>query len=418
MGCGNVGYHARVTSFERGDDLLLTPREPEVPTPSGWAAVPWRTIAGAIGLVAAALLAAATIYVASRVMVWIAIAGFFAVVLARPVGWLQARTRLRRGSAIGLVVGLTVAAFVGLIALFVLPVRAQLVTVLTDLPGTVQDAAAGQGPVGRVVTRLHLEQLVRDNEASLTRAADSVQGSFPTIVRQAIETTFIIITIAVMTCIMLSQSSALARTATRALPLRHRTWITHVARDAALAVSGYMIGNLIISVCAGVAAFAILMILGVPSPVVLALWVAFADLIPLIGATLGAIVAVVAAFLVSPTAGIVAIVFFVLYQQFENSVLQIVVMARTVKVNPLVVLLSVLLGVELFGFVGALLAVPVAGALTVVVKELWRHRSESDQLIVITNEPTDDERAPSATERPGRERRRRRLLRGAARSDR
>jgi predicted PurR-regulated permease PerM len=187
-----------------------------------------------------------------------------------------------------------------------------------------------------------------------------------------------------MTCLMLSQSSALARAGTKLLPVRNREWLTEVSRRAAGAVSGYMIGNLIISLCAGVAAFAFLLVLGVPSPVVLALWVAFADLIPLVGATLGAVVAVIAAFLVSPTAGIVAIVFFALYQQFENSVLQLVVMSRTVSVNPLVVLLSVLLGVELFGLLGALLAVPAAGALSVVVKELWRHRpTDHDQLIVV-----------------------------------
>ena len=131
-----------------------------------------------------------------------------------------------------------------------------------------------------------------------------------------------------------------------------------------------MTGNLLISLYAGVAAFIVLMILGVPSPIVIALWVAFADLIPLVGATLGAIVGVFAAFLHSPTAGVIALVFFVIYQQLENGVIYPTVMARKVKVNPLGVLLSVLLGVELFGFLGALLAVPISGALQVIVKSV------------------------------------------------
>jgi predicted PurR-regulated permease PerM len=113
------------------------------------------------------------------------------------------------------------------------------------------------------------------------------------------------------------------------------------------------------------------------------LWVAFADLIPLVGATLGAVVAVIAALLVSPSAGIIAGVFFLVYQQFENSVLQVVVMARTVRVSSLMVLLSVLVGAELFGVVGAVLALPAAGAGSVVVKELWRHRSRTDGLLVV-----------------------------------
>ena len=125
---------------------------------------------------------------------------------------------------------------------------------------------------------------------------------------------------------------------------------------------------------AGAAALICLLLLGVPSPFVLALWVAFADLIPLLGATLGAAVAVLAAFLHSPTAGIVAVIFFVVYQQVENNVLYPSVMAKRVKVNPLVVLLSVLVSVSLFGFIGAVLAVPASGAIQVGVKAVQVER--------------------------------------------
>jgi predicted PurR-regulated permease PerM len=352
-----------------------------------WSDVPWRTIVAVVLVVGLAVLLATIVYLASRLVVWIAIAGFFAVVLARPVAWVERRLSCRKGAAIAVVVGSTLVLLVGLIALFVIPVRTQVVAVLSDLPGTVTQAAEGRGPVGRVVSGLHLEQLVRDNEATLTRTAASVQSSLPAMLGSALQAVLAIVTVAVMTCLMLSQSAALAKTGARLVPVRHRDTATQVARDAAGAVSGYMTGNLLISLCAGVAAFAFLAITGVPSAIVIALWVAFADLIPLVGATLGAVVAVVAAFLVSPTIGIVAIIFFVLYQQFENSVLQIMVMTRTVSVNPLAVLLSILLGVELFGFVGALLAVPVAGVLAVIAKELWLHRPRSpDELVVVGSE--------------------------------
>jgi predicted PurR-regulated permease PerM len=104
---------------------------------------------------------------------------------------------------------------------------------------------------------------------------------------------------------------------------------------------------------------------------VLALWVAFADLIPLVGATLGAVPTIAVAFLHSVPAGIAAVVFFILYQQFENNVLQVTVMSRTVNLNPLGVLISVMIGVELFGLLGALLAIPAAGVIQVVVRDLW-----------------------------------------------
>lgn len=351
-----------------------------------WSNVPWRTIVATIGLVLVALVLVETVLLAQRVILLIVIAGFFAMVLAPPVRHLQRRLHLRRGLAIAVVVTLSLGSVLGMLALFFFAVREQLASVLTDLPGTVRQAAAGRGPIGNLVQRLRIEDLIDEHRDSLIRAAESMQRSMPNLVGRALEMLLQIITVLVMTSLMLSQSAVIGRTALTVVPERHRAEVAAVSKQAAAAVSGYMIGNLVISVCAGLTALLVLVVLGVPNPVVIALWVAFADLIPLIGATLGAIVAVIAALLVSPGAGIAALVFFLVYQQFENSVLQLMVMARTVKVNPLVVLLSVLLGVELFGFVGALLAIPVAGAITVVIKEIWRHRtSVSDQLVLVSD---------------------------------
>lgn len=104
------------------------------------------------------------------------------------------------------------------------------------------------------------------------------------------------------------------------------------------------------------------------------MWVAFADLIPLVGATLGAIPAVIIAFTVSIPVGIAVIIFFVLYQQFENHVLQPAVYGKTIRLNPFLVLLAVLVGVELAGFLGALLALPVAGIIQIVVLDVLDER--------------------------------------------
>ena len=109
-----------------------------------------------------------------------------------------------------------------------------------------------------------------------------------------------------------------------------------------------------------------LKVLGVPFAGLIALFVAIADLIPLVGATLGAVVAVVAGFVHSVPAGIAVIVFFVLYQQLENHLLQPLILSRTVELNPLTVLVAILVAVELAGILGALLAIPVAGMVQVV----------------------------------------------------
>lgn len=372
--------HSVVAPVDLGRDATLSPSS----TP--WATVPWRTIVGTIGIVLATGLVIIVVYLASRVIVWTLIAGFFAVVLSPPVGWMQRHFGWRRGLAVAMVVLITALALTGLVALFIMPVRHQLVTVASDLPGTVQRTANGEGQFGRLATKLGLQKVVRDNQTSLVDAANSVEKGLPGYVGSALQYLLALVTIAVTTTLMLGQSQLLSRAAMRMVPLRHRAVVSQVGREAASAISGYMTGNLAISVCAGLFALLVLTIFRVPSPLVLALWVAFADLIPLVGATMGAMVAVVAALFVSPTAGIATLVLFVLYQQFENSVLQTVIMSRTVRVSPLMVLLSVLIGVELFGFVGALLAVPVAGASSVVGKELWQHRPAApDELVIVSN---------------------------------
>jgi len=156
-----------------------------------------------------------------------------------------------------------------------------------------------------------------------------------------------------------------------ALSPPHRGRVRRVANDCARAITGYMFGNLLISVVAGVATYVALWVAHVPFRGVLSLWVAFADLIPLVGATLGAIPTIAVAFLHSVPAGIGIVIFYVVYQQFENHVLQVTIMSRTVALNPLLVLVSVLVGVELLGVVGALLAIPAGGIIQVIGRDLW-----------------------------------------------
>ena len=134
------------------------------------------------------------------------------------------------------------------------------------------------------------------------------------------------------------------------------------------------LGNLVISVIAAIVAFVTMKITGVPFAVVLAVWVAFADLIPLVGATLGAIPVVIVAGLHSPTAGIINLVVYVVYQQIENHLIQPGIMSKTVNLNPLIVLISALIGVELAGLLGALLAIPVAGVIQVIGRDIFDHR--------------------------------------------
>ena len=125
---------------------------------------------------------------------------------------------------------------------------------------------------------------------------------------------------------------------------------------------------------AGVSTAVVLLIMGVPYSVALGLIVGILDLIPLAGATIAGIIIAAVAFLHSIPAGIVVVVFFVVYQQIENHFLQPVVYGRTVQLSPLVILISVLVGAELAGVLGALAAIPVAGAFQVIIVDFLRNR--------------------------------------------
>ncbi|MCY7300546.1 MAG: AI-2E family transporter, partial [Ilumatobacteraceae bacterium] len=339
-----------------------------------WSDVPWRTIIASVAVLVGTYVLLTVVLATVRILAWVAIAGFLAIVLAPAVRFVQRSLGGRRTLATCLVMFTALTATVGTLMLFLLPVRTQLIDIISDLPGTVHRAADGKGPLGQLVKRLHIESYVQDNEAQLVNAAERLSDSPIDTAATVLSAAFALVSILLMSTLFLTQSEPMGRAFLGIVPRRRRATVRIIATDAAGAVSGYMVGNLLVSLIAGVSAFVCLTALGVPSPVVLALWVAFADLIPLVGATIGAAASVLAAYLHSPTAGIIALIFFVIYQQLENGVIYPWLMARKVQVNPLLVLLSVLLAVELFGIVGALLAVPVSGAMQVIVKAIRQER--------------------------------------------
>lgn len=377
------GLYVPVQTMSSASETHQAPTHRPAPT---WAEVPWRTILATVGVVTITYILLVVALAVTRIITWVVIAGFFAFVLAPLVSRVQAKVRGRRALATSIVVFSALAGLAGLTLLFVMPVRTQLVDIITDLPGAVEDAAQGRGPIGNLVKRLHIESWVQHNENALTRAATRLSESPFEAAQTVFEFVFGFLTITVLTFLFLSQSKAIGRATLNLVPQRRRASAQRIAAGAVTAVSGYVIGNLLISLIAGSVAFVFLVALGVSSPVVLAIWVAFADLIPLVGAIIGAAACVIAAYLHSPTAGLLALIFFVVYQQIENSVLYQWIMSRRVNVNPVGILLSVLLAVELFGFLGALLAVPVSGAVQSIVVAVRQEHSR-DHLVL--PEPTE-----------------------------
>ncbi|MCA1692680.1 MAG: AI-2E family transporter [Actinobacteria bacterium] len=336
--------------------------------------VPVKTILVSIGLVLASLLALYLAYLLSHILALLVVAAFFAIVLSPPIDFLRRHLHLSTGLATAVVFLGLIALMTGLLYMFIRPLVDQTEQFIDNFPKYVSDAKAGRGPVGSLVKRYDLDQRIEENQDRLEKSLRDSGGNAVKWVGRIFAGILSTLTVLVLAVLMVLYGPDLLTSGLGALSPPKRDRVKAVATDCARALTGYVMGNLLISAVAGTVTFIALSIFGVPFRGVLALFVAFTDLIPLIGATLGAIPTIGVAFLHSTTAGIGMLIVYIVYQQFENHVLQVAIMSKTVQINQLVVLVSVLIGVELFGMLGALLAIPVAGVLQVVVRDLWDNR--------------------------------------------
>lgn len=330
------------------------------------------SVIGLVLLTWASLQLAAKLY---NVITWFVAAAFFAAVMAPGVAALDKRIK-KRGASTAIVFFTALLVFAAMMYAFINPLVQQTRNFADNFPEFVEKAKNGEGTVGDIVKRYNLDEWVNENQDKLQEFATSAGKLALQNVPKAAGILGTTITILLLTFLILLRGPGIIDVSKQLIPVRHRDRVLRVARKCNQAITGYMYGNLLISIIAGVAAFVELIIVGVPFAGVLALWVAFADLIPLVGATLGAIPPVAVAFLHSVPAGIITLIFFIIYQQFENNVLQVTIMSRTVDLNPLAVMASVLIGVTLLGILGALLAIPAGGVVQVIVKDWWDTRNE------------------------------------------
>jgi predicted PurR-regulated permease PerM len=337
--------------------------------------VPVRTILATIGLVLATIVGLYLIVKLAHIEALLIVAAFFAVVFTPPVNWVRRHLHLSRGLATTVVFLVGLAVMAGLLYTFIRPLVDQGREFSNNFPTYLTDAREGRGPLGDLVKKYNLDQRYQDNKQKITDWARNAGGGAVSVAGRFFQGIVSLVTVLVLAVLMVLYGPELLEGGLGILGPPKRERVKAVAADCARAITGYVLGNLLISVIAGALTYVALLAFGVPFRGVLALWVGFADLIPLVGATLGAIPTIGVAFLHSTGAGIGIVIFYVVYQQFENHVLQVQIMSKTVDINQLFVLVSVLVGVELFGILGALLAIPAAGVMQVIVRDLWDHRA-------------------------------------------
>jgi predicted PurR-regulated permease PerM len=341
--------------------------------------IPLRAILATVGVVVLVYLAAELIDRLRAVILLLVVAGFIALLLNPLVVVLQ-RVLRRRGLAVAVVTLISVLAFGGLATAFGYPLINGMTHLAADLPGYVRRTQHGQGWLGHLVTRYHLQTWVERNAPKLVGYARDLGKPALSLGKGAVSLSFSLLTVFVLVVLMLLEASKMRLGVLRLMePARARRY-TAIAGQVTSEVTGFMLGDFATSVIAGGVVLVTLLILGVPFPYLWALWVALVDFLPMIGGALAGIPVVLFAFTHSVTAGIATVVVFLIYTQVENHILNPLIMSRTVRINPLLVLVSILVGASigswvggLFGgFVAALLAIPVAGALQVIVREVWQ----------------------------------------------
>jgi predicted PurR-regulated permease PerM len=306
----------------------------------------------------------------SSILLLVVMALVIAVGLDPAVRYLQ-RFRMRRGTATA-VIFFGVIAFLALfIVLLGPPLARQISDLAGHIPEYVQKLANRDDSIGKYFRDHDITQNVKDFveniPSKIARSFDTVLG----IAGKLGSLAFQLATIAILTIYFLLSLPSMRRTAAIVFAPEHREQGEHVLNRAVEKIGGYVGGNLITSgVCALAAMFALL-VMGVPFAIPLAMWAGVADLIPQVGSYLGAAPAVLIGFLQSPISGVLVLVYFIVYQQFENYFLVPRVMKDAVDLSPAAVIISTLIAGSLLGFAGALIALPVAATIKVVIYDVW-----------------------------------------------
>jgi predicted PurR-regulated permease PerM len=354
-----------------------------------WRSLDFRTLARVFFSVAALGALLYLLYLVRSVVLLVFVSAFLAVALGPAVDAF-ARRRLPRGLSILLVYLLIVAAIFGVGLLVVPPVVSQVNALANDIPSYLQDLREND-TFREYDDKYDITTKLEDQAKELPSRLGDAAGALRSVTVGVFSALVQLVTVLTMTFFFLLDGRRVVDFLLRARGPAREPRYRRVADSIYRSTSGYVAGNLLISVIAGTVAYVTMLILDVPFRVPLAVLMAFLDLIPLVGATIGGVaIGIVTAFNDFPTDTIVWVIVFVLYQQAENNLLQPLIYRRTVDVHPLIVIAGILIGASVLGVLGALIAIPVAAAVQVVIRDAWAHRNQQTPpaLAVETPPPT------------------------------
>ena len=330
-----------------------------------------RAVLRVVMVVVAVVLTLWLMYLLRKPLTWIFIAGFLAVALSGPVNFLS--RRMRRGLAIAIVYVCMILTPFLLIGLLVPPLVTQANNLVQNLPEYAQQLTEflnSNDNLRQLQEDYDITGKLEEQAAKLPAKLGDAAGVLTDIGTGIINSIFAAVTIVVLSVFMLSSGRRFLDAYAASQPTEREEWLHRLYGRIGNAIGNYVAGALVQATIAGVTSWIMLLILNVPYALPLAVIIFLLDLIPLVGATLGAvIIGVVTLFSDFPIDTIIWTIFAIIYQQVENNVIQPRIQAKAVQLDPLIVLTSVLFGSQLFGVLGALLAIPVAASIQITIRE-------------------------------------------------
>ena len=316
------------------------------------------------------------LYLVRSVVGLLLIATFLAVALGPAVDRF-ARVKLPRAASI-LAVFLALFLAIFLIGLVVVPpIVDEVQAFAKNVPNYVDDIRSNK-TLREYDDKYDITKKLESQASSLPSRLGDAAGALQAVTVGVFSTIIQLVTVLTITFFLLLDGGRIVNFILAQVRPSHQERVRYIAADIYTATGGYVAGALTLATAAGISTYILLSILNVPFAVPLAVLMAFFDLIPLVGSTIGGVlVALVTLFGDFPQDTIVWVVFVIVYQQFENSVLQPLVYRRAVNLHPLAVITAILVGSTLLGVLGALVAIPIAAALQIMLKDIWANRSSA-----------------------------------------
>ncbi len=337
-----------------------------------------------LALIIGTILLLAVLRKTSHALVLIATAMFLALALNAPVTWvsrhLPGRLSGRRGLATSIASFLVVLLLAGFIASLAPPVIRQTNTLITRAPSLIRDIRSSDSDIGRFIQRYHLQGRVDDFSAQLEAKIERYSAGSAVSTLSSIATSFIsVLTILVLTFMMLVEGPRWVGFGQRLLPTDRREHVSRVSDDMYRVVKGYVNGQVMLALIAAILLLPGLLFFDVSYPVALMAVVFICGLIPMVGHTIGAIIVTLVALFTSPVSAAGILLYYILYQQIENYLIQPRLQANATNMSPLLVFASVVIGVSFGGLLGGLVAIPIAGCIRVLLIDYL----ESKELLTV-----------------------------------